>query len=125
MQYLELPEQIRLSLVRGFVERSWRRPGATSDEVICSESQIGDARAHQDGIRLRAALDAVIAAGTFAELNAAELAYDDVAGELNARYGSGLVVVSDEAEELGLRGFRGQGFATRSSLLVGEELVAS
>ncbi|WP_110239693.1 hypothetical protein [Nocardioides gilvus] len=125
MQYLELPEQIRLSLVRGFVERSWRRPGVTAEEAACSEARIADERAHTDGMRLRSALDAVIAAGTFAELNAAELAYDDVAGELNLRYGSGLIVMSDEAEELGIRGFRGQGFATRSCVLVGEDLVAS
>lgn len=125
MQYLELPEQIRLSLVRGFVERSWRRPGVSAEEAACSEARIADTRAHEDGLRLRAALDAVIAAGTFCELNAAELAYDDVARELNDRYGSGLVVTSDEAEELGIRGFRGQGFATRTSVLVGEELVAS
>lgn len=125
MQYLDLPEQIRLSLVRGFVERSWHRPGVTAEEAACSEALIGDARAHQDGMRLRAALDAVNAASTFAELNAAELAYDDVARELNTRHGCDLVVLSDEAAELGIRGFRGQGFATRSSVLVGEDLVAS
>ncbi len=125
MQYLELPEQIRLSLVRGFVERSWRRPGVTAEETACLQAQVGDAQAYEDGKRLRTALDAVIAAGTFAELNVAELAYDDVARELNSRHGAGLVVMSDEAEELGIRGFRGQGFATRSSVLVGEELVAS
>lgn len=125
MQYLELPEQIRLSLVRGFVERSWRRPDVTAEEVASSQAHIADTRAYEDGKRLRTALDAVIAAGTFAELNVAEFAYDDVADELNVRYGSGLVVMSNEAEELGIRGFRGQGFATRSSVLVGEELVAS
>lgn len=125
MQYLELSEQIRLSLVRGFVERSWRRPDVTAEEAACSEALIADVRAHQDGLRLRAALDTVTAASSFADLNAAELAYDDVARELNTRYGSDLVVLSDEAQELGIRGFRGQGFATRSSVLVGEDLVAS
>ena len=125
MQYLELPEQIRLSLVRGFVERSWRRPGVTAEEAACSQALIADARAYEDGMRLRAALDRVIAAGTFADLNVAELAYDDGARELNGRYGDALVVTSDEAEERGIRGFRGQGFAARSSVLVGEELVAS
>lgn len=125
MQYLDLPEQIRLSLIRGFVERSWHRPGFTAEEAACAQAQVADARAYEDGMRLRRALDAVIAAGTFAELNVAEFAYDDVAAELNVRYGTGLVVMSNEAEELGVRGFRGQGFATRTSVLVGEERVAS
>lgn len=125
MQYLDLPEQIRLSLIRGFVERSWHRPGSTAEETACAQARVADAQAYEDGMRLRAALDAVIAAGTFAELNVAELAYDDVARELNTRYGPDLVVMSDEAQELGIRGFRGQGFATRTSVLVGEDLVAS
>lgn len=125
MHYLELSEQTRLSLLRGFVERSWHAPDLGADDAALLHTRIGDPQAYADGLRLRAAVDAVAAAGSFAELNAAEQAYDDVARELDDRYGDGLVVRSDEALELGLRGFRGQGFETRSSLLVGEERVAS
>lgn len=125
MLYLELPEQVRLSLLRGFVERSWLAPDLGADEAALLRARVSDAQAYEDGVRLRAAVDAVAAAVSFDELNAAELAYGRVAHELDARYGAGLVVGVDEALELGLRGFRGQGFETRSSILVGEELVAS
>ncbi|GGD06143.1 hypothetical protein [Nocardioides daphniae] len=125
MRYLDLPEQTRLSLLRGFVERSWHAPKLSAEEAAMLHARIGDPQAYEDGLRLRAVLDAVHAAGDFAALNAAENAYDDVATELNARYGDGLVVLSTEAEELGLKGFRGQGFETRSSVLVGEERAAS
>lgn len=124
MRYLDLPEQTRLSLLRGFVERSWRTPGPGADTEALLRARIGDPEAYDDGLRLRAAVDAVAAAGSFAELNVAERVYDDLARELEARHGAGLVVGIDEGLELGLRGFRCQGFATRSSVLVGEELVA-
>lgn len=125
MRYLELSEQTRLSLVRGFVERSWHAPGLTAEESAVVHARIAEPGAYRDGLRLRVAFDAVHAAGDFAALNAAESAYDDVARDLNARYGEGLVALTTDAEELGIRGFRGQGFETRSSVLVGEELVAS
>lgn len=125
MHHLELSEETRLSLLRGFVERSWHAPDLGADDAALLRVRITDRQAHADGVRLRAAVDAVAAAVSFDELNAAEQAYDDVARELDARYGAGLVVGVDEALELGLRGFRGQGFETRSSILVGEELVAS
>lgn len=125
MHHLDLPEETRLSLLRGYVERSWHAPDLGADDAALLRARIADVEAYEAGLRLRAALDAVAAAVSFAELNAAECAYDDVARELNARYGDGLVVGVDEACELGLRGFRGQGFETRSSVLVGEERVAS
>lgn len=125
MLYLELSEETRTSLLRGFVERSWHAPDLGADEAALVRARIVDVQAHADGLRLRNALDAVAAAVSFAELNAAECAYDDLAAELNARYGEGLVVRARDAEELGIRGFRGQGFETRSSVLVGEERVAS
>ena len=125
MRYLELTEQTRLALLRGYVERSWHAPGLTAAQVAMAHAHVTDPTAYADGLRLRTVLDAVIAAGDFAALNVAEAAYDDVAHELNARYGEGLVALTVEGEELGIRGFRGQGFATRSSVLVGEERVAS
>lgn len=124
MQYLELPEDTRLSLLRGFVERSWCAPGSRTDADALLRARIADPEAYADGQRLRTVLDAVSAAASFGELNAAERAYDAVAAELNDRHGHGLVVGVDEGLELGLRGFRCQGFATRSSVLVGEDLVA-
>lgn len=124
MRYLDLTEQTRLSLVRGFVERSWCAPGLGADDEALRHARIGDVRAYEDGLRLRAAVDAVAAAGSFSDLNVAERAYDALATELDHRYGDGLVVGVDEGLELGLRGFRCQGFETRSSVLVGEELVA-
>lgn len=125
MRYLELTEQTRLALLRGYVERSWRAPGLTPDQAALAHARVTDPQAYDDGRRLRTVLDAVIAAGDFAALNVAERAYDDVAHALNARYGDGLVALTADGEQLGLRGFRGQGFATCSNVLVGEELVAS
>ncbi|QCX26560.1 hypothetical protein [Nocardioides jishulii] len=125
MRYLDLPEPTRLSLLRGFVERSWHAPGLTAEESAMIHARISEPQAYEDGLRLRAVVDAINSAVDFDALNAAERAYDDVATELNQRYGDGVVALSTGAEELGIRGFRGQGFETRSSVLVGEELVAS
>jgi hypothetical protein len=124
MQCLELPEQTRLSLLRGYLERSWRRPDVAAEQAAIVDRRISDQQAYLDGRRLRDALDGLIAAGTFDELNVAEQVYDDLARELNARYGQGLVVLSCEDDEPGIRGFRTEGFATRSSVLVGEERIA-
>lgn len=125
MRYLELPEQTRLSFLRGYLESTWQRRGVSAEQQEACAAHVCDVAAHRDGQRLRVAVDAVVAAGTFAELNIAELTYDDVARELNDRWGQGLVVTTDEGAELGVRGFRGQGFPTASDLLVGEVAVAS
>lgn len=120
----ELPEQTRLSLLRGYVERSWRTPEAAARLAALVDARVSDRQAYADGRRLRDAVDGLNAAVTFEELNVAEQVYDDLAAELNARYGEGLVVLSDEDAEPGIRGFRAEGLETRSSLLVGEERVA-
>lgn len=120
----ELPEQVRLSLLRGYVERSWRTPEAAARLAALVDERVSDARAYADGRRLRDAVDGLHAAVSFEELNVAERVYDDLAAELNARYGEGLVVFGHEDAEPGLRGFRSEGFETRSDLLVGEERVA-
>lgn len=125
MRYLDLPEQTRLSFLRGYLESAWQRREVTPEQQEACAAHVCDVRAHTDGQRLRRALDGVVAAGTFAELNVAEQVYDDVARELNARWGEGLVVTTDEGVELGLRDFRSQGFPTASDLLVGEVAVAS
>jgi len=124
MQVLELSEQTRLSLLRGYLERSWRRPDLAAEQASVVDGRVTDEQAYRDGRRLRDAHDGLIAAITFSELNVAEQVYDDVARELNARYGEGLVVLSCEDDEPGIRGFRGEGFGTRSSVLVGEERIA-
>ncbi|MFC6152804.1 hypothetical protein [Nocardioides yefusunii] len=127
MRYLDLPDTTRLSLLRGYLERSWRRPGVHGTWVAehdqACDTEVCDSRAYEDGQRLRAALDAVIAAITFEELNVAEIAYDELAAELDARWGDGMVVRTSEGAELGFRGFRGDGFSTASHLLVGEARV--
>lgn len=125
MRYLELPEQTRLSFLRGYLESTWRRRVVSPEQLEACAAHVCDVRAYTDGQRLRQALDGVVAAGTFAALNVAEQVYDDVARELNERWGDGLVVTADEGAELGLRGFRGQGFPTASDLLVGDIAVAS
>ena len=123
MQYLELPEATRLSLLRGYLERSWSKSLPVEHSAACT-AEVCDKRAYADGQRLRVAVDAVTAAVTFAELNVAEQAYDDLAAELNERWGDGLVVRSEEADELGIRGFRAQGFTTASAVLLGESSTA-
>lgn len=125
MRYLELPEQTRLSFLRGYLESAWRRRDVPREQLEACAAHVCDVRAYADGQRLRHALDGVVAAGTFAALNVAEQAYDDVARELNERWGTGLVVTADEGAELGLRGFRAEGFPTASGLLVGDIAVAS
>lgn len=124
MQVLELSEQTRLSLLRGYVERSWCRPDLAAARAVVVDGRVTDEQAYLDGRRLRDALDGLIAASTFEELNLAEQVYDEVAHELNARYGGNLVVLASEDDEPGLRGFRNDGFGTRSSRLLGEERIA-
>lgn len=120
----ELPEQTRLSLLRGYVERSWRSPEAAAQVAALVDARVTDPQAYADGRRLRDAVDGLQAAASFAELNVAEQVYDDLAVELNGRYGEGLVVLSHEDAEPGVRGFRAEGLETRSELLVGEDRVA-
>lgn len=127
MRYLDLPDTTRLSLLRGYLERSWRRPGLSGTWVAehdaACDAEICDSRAYEDGLRLRTALDRVVAAVTFEDLNRAERSYDEVAAELNERWGEDMVVRTWEDVELGLRGFRGEGFPTESNVLVGEARV--
>ena len=123
MQYLELPEATRLSLLRGYLERSWTKSLPVEHSDACT-AEVCDTRAYDDGQRLRVAVDGVTSAVTFADLNVAERVYDDLAAELNERWGDGLVVRSDEAAELGIRGFRAQGFTTASAVLLGESSTA-
>ncbi|KQY51567.1 hypothetical protein [Nocardioides sp. Root140] len=110
-----LPDKVRSSLLRGYVEKSWRMPWLAVDYAHLVDVPVEDAQAYEDGLGLRGCLDSIFSADMVSELRSDERRYDALAGELNERYGEGLVVLSAEPGDPGLRGFRVSPFSTETT----------
>lgn len=112
-----LPETVRRSLLRGYVEKSWRMPHLAEDYPELVAMEVEDSEAYEAGLELRARLDTLFSADSSSELSSAEESYDDVATQINDRYAEGLVVMSGEPGEPGLRGFRTSPFSTMTEII--------
>jgi hypothetical protein len=113
MIYDDLPEPTRASLLRGYVEKSWRMPWLAEDYSELANASVHDQEAYEDGLRLRSALDDLFSADTPSELRTADADYTQIATELNVRYGEGLVAPPGEGPP-GLRGFRASPYTTET-----------
>lgn len=111
MLYDELPEDTKKSLLRGYVEHSWRMPWLAEHHPELVAVAVTDDQAYEDGLRLRQTLDRIFSSDTFWELRSVEAEYDELARELHDRYGDGIVVFSNEPGEPGLRRFRTSPFS--------------
>lgn len=116
MLYDELDEPIRSSLLRGYVEKSWRLPHLAEVYADLVAEPVHDEEAYADGLYLRSLLDTLFSSDTVSEARTNAQAYDEFAAELNVRYGESLVVLSSEPGPPGLRGFRSSPFSTMTEM---------
>jgi hypothetical protein len=116
----ELPENQRISLLRGYVEKSWRMPWLADDYPDLATAPIQDRQAYDDGLRLRQVLDELFSADVSSEWESAKYEYAQIASELNQRYGEGLVLPDTEGTP-GLLGFRATPYSTETTTTFDQE----
>jgi hypothetical protein len=103
MLFRDLPEATQVSFLKAYLD-SYRWRDLLDEHPEIRDAQVSDEDAYRDAERLRNAMEMVYSAALF-ELADDAAAYDEVAEELNAKYGEGFVVMYPEGA-LGLRGFR-------------------